>query len=281
MAGFTKLWSTIVTSTVWAEEHPTRIVWVTMLATADACGRVEASLPGLAHVARVTIEECRTAIERLSAPDKESRTQEFEGRRLIAFDGGGGWQIVNYEKYRNARNADERREYWRDYKRAVRAEQSVHKDNVDKKDKKDKSKMSIVSTHAEAEAEAEKKQYIGANGSPPSSKPDFMEALRSNPAKPAKKERKPRERTPADDLFDAIGRATGVNPLACAGEIAKARQAILAFMPGVTPAEIERRGANYRKNHPDLTIGPMALAKWWPECICAKGKDSPMTPLMR
>ena len=41
MNNFTKLSSAIVTSTIWQEDNPTQIVWVTMLATADACGRVE------------------------------------------------------------------------------------------------------------------------------------------------------------------------------------------------------------------------------------------------
>ena len=42
--GFTKLFNTIVTSTIWQEDDKTRIVWITMLAIADASGIVGASI---------------------------------------------------------------------------------------------------------------------------------------------------------------------------------------------------------------------------------------------
>jgi hypothetical protein len=38
------------------------------------------------------------ALERLGAPDLESRSADYEGRRLIRID--GGWIVVNYDKYR-------------------------------------------------------------------------------------------------------------------------------------------------------------------------------------
>ena len=46
MAGFTKLFNTIVSSTIWREDSDTRVVWVTMLAMADRDGHVEASNSG-------------------------------------------------------------------------------------------------------------------------------------------------------------------------------------------------------------------------------------------
>ena len=76
------------------------------------------------------------------------------------------------------------------------------------------------------------------------------------PAKP------PRAR---DALFDCIAEVTGTNPAVSGGELGKAKAAILAASPAVTPDEIRRRAANYRANHPELTMGPSALAKWWPE----------------
>ena len=108
MNNFTKLSSAIVTSTIWQEDNPTRIVWVTMLATADACGRVEGSIPGLAHIARVTVEECERALDRLMSPDPYSRTKDREGRRVEEID--GGWRILNYGKYRERRDPEKRRE---------------------------------------------------------------------------------------------------------------------------------------------------------------------------
>lgn len=109
--GFSKLWSEIVTSTIWGEPDSVRIVWITLLALSDRTGAVMASVPGLAHIARVEVEECRDALERLQRPDKDSRTETHEGRRIAPID--GGWTILNYLKYREKGRGEDRREYLR------------------------------------------------------------------------------------------------------------------------------------------------------------------------
>jgi hypothetical protein len=78
-----------------------------MLAMSDAHGRVDGSVPGLADLARVSIEECQDALKCLSEPDFFSRTKEHEGRRIEPTD--GGWQILNYLKYRESSSDDLRR----------------------------------------------------------------------------------------------------------------------------------------------------------------------------
>ncbi|MCE5324922.1 MAG: GIY-YIG nuclease family protein [Planctomycetaceae bacterium] len=98
MAGFTKLCSSIITSSIWSEDDKTRIMWVTMLATADAHGYVPGAVPGMAAIARMTMEEAERSIQRLCEPDPYSRTKDLDGRRIVPVD--GGWKIVNYEKYR-------------------------------------------------------------------------------------------------------------------------------------------------------------------------------------
>jgi hypothetical protein len=107
MTGFTKLFSTIIYSTIWREDMHIKVVWITMLAMADRNGRIWASLPGLADAARVSIEQCEDAISRLSSPDKYSRTKTDGGRRIREID--GGWEIGNYLKYREKRDDVERR----------------------------------------------------------------------------------------------------------------------------------------------------------------------------
>lgn len=109
--GFTKLFSTIVTSTIWREDDKTRIIWITMLALADADGKVDASIPGLADAAHVSLGRCEKALTKLLSSDKYSRTQEFEGRRIKEVD--GGWLLLNYRKYREKLSQEERREYLR------------------------------------------------------------------------------------------------------------------------------------------------------------------------
>ncbi len=121
MAGYTKLFSTILASTIWKAPDKTRIVWITLLAMADQRGIAEGSIPGLAGFANVTIEECETALAELMAPDKYSRTKDWDGRRIEEVD--GGWLLLNHGKYRAKMNSDERREY-------LRKKQAEHRGRV-------------------------------------------------------------------------------------------------------------------------------------------------------
>ena len=73
MSGFTKLHESILDSTVWREADTTRLVWITMLAMVDARGVVDASVPGLADRARVSLQDCQHALDRLLSPDLSVR----------------------------------------------------------------------------------------------------------------------------------------------------------------------------------------------------------------
>jgi hypothetical protein len=116
--GYTKLFSSIIASTVWRASDKTRIVFITCLALADRYGVVEASVPGLADLARVTLDECVGALDELQQPDSYSRSSESEGRRIEKVD--GGWRLINHGKYREKMSKDERREYQRLYQRDYR-----------------------------------------------------------------------------------------------------------------------------------------------------------------
>ena len=96
---YTKLANSILTSTVWMESNETRIVWLTLLAMCDKNGEVQASIPGLANVARVTVKEAEEAIEVFLAPDPYSSTKTDEGRRIEEIE--GGWVLLNHGKYRD------------------------------------------------------------------------------------------------------------------------------------------------------------------------------------
>lgn len=105
LAGFAKLFASIVTSSVWCEDDATLRVWVAMLATSDAEGLVQGSIPGFANLARVTVPQMEHAVERLSSPDKFSRTPAHGGRRIEPIE--GGWIILNYGLYRQQAQAKE------------------------------------------------------------------------------------------------------------------------------------------------------------------------------
>lgn len=118
---YTKLFSSITASTIWCEPERTRLVWITMLAMADRLGRIEASVPGLAHIARVPEMDCRIALDTLLAPDRNSRTADHEGRRIEAID--GGWRLLNYAKFREIRDDESIRESKRKYMQNRRAKE--------------------------------------------------------------------------------------------------------------------------------------------------------------
>ena len=139
---FTKLFSSITESTVWCEPDSTRITWITMLAMADRGGRIWASVPGLAGRARVSVKACREALKCFLSPDPDSRTKEFEGRRIEEID--GGWRLLNHAKYRELRDEAERQEYQRTW---ISRKRRLSKSTVDQ--------SRPPSTYAEAEAEAE------------------------------------------------------------------------------------------------------------------------------
>lgn len=123
---YVKLFADILASTVWAEPNPTRLVWITMLAMADRDGFVGASIPGLAHIARVSADDCRRAIESLAAPDPDSRTKAYEGRRIAARE--GGWVVLNYERHRDRATLEERREKDRQRQERKRQRDALSRD---------------------------------------------------------------------------------------------------------------------------------------------------------
>ncbi len=110
---YTKLFEQILESTVWCEPDSTRVVWITMLAMSDKSGEVLASVPGLAKRAMVPVEDVRSALTCFLSPDPDSRTKDYEGRRIAEID--GGWQLLNHEKYRDLLDSEaekERKRKW-------------------------------------------------------------------------------------------------------------------------------------------------------------------------
>ena len=123
---YAKLFSSILRSSIWAEPLETKIVWITMLALSDRYGYVGASVPGIAQASGVPVHKAAEAIERFLSPDEWSRSKEFDGRRIEVTD--RGWTILNYERFRDMRDEEARREYERDRKREQRAKQAEERD---------------------------------------------------------------------------------------------------------------------------------------------------------
>src|ERR1043166_4650043 len=89
-----------------------QLVFIFLCANADPEGFVDVSHAAIAGPTGLSIEAVTAAIEKLEAPDDQSRSQELEGRRLERIDAhrSWGWRIVNYKPYRNLQDPDTRRE---------------------------------------------------------------------------------------------------------------------------------------------------------------------------
>lgn len=127
MKGYTKLFHSLIYSTIWQEPVETKVVWITMLAMKDADGKVLCSIPFLAKSAGVTLEQCLAALEKFKSPDPYSSTKVKEGRRVEDVD--GGWFIINHYKYMDEMSLDDRRAYWAMKKREARG----RKNNLSRK----------------------------------------------------------------------------------------------------------------------------------------------------
>jgi len=98
-AMYNKLFTKILDSSIWLEDDSTRLIWLTVLAVMDQDGFAQfASVANLAHRARVPLEAAQKAVERLEGPDLDSSDPDNGGRRIERI--GGGWLVLNAEKYR-------------------------------------------------------------------------------------------------------------------------------------------------------------------------------------
>jgi hypothetical protein len=99
MQQFTKLVPGICDSSIWEEPLATRVVWITCLAKSDYSGLVACSKSGLERAANLNDHDAfEAALKSLIEDDPDSRTPDYGGRRIERVD--GGYQILNYAKYR-------------------------------------------------------------------------------------------------------------------------------------------------------------------------------------
>jgi len=91
-------------------------------------GLVEAAGVGIIRRAGMEIESGMNALERLGQPEQDSRTPDFEGRRLVRVN--GGYIALNYAKYREKdHTAAERSRRYREKKMGRRKPKNTGLDN--------------------------------------------------------------------------------------------------------------------------------------------------------
>lgn len=146
---YTKLFSSLLHSSVWSEDSDTCKVWITFLAMADREGYVFGSPAGIARLAALPISVVQRAIERLSAPDEHSQDIQRggDGTRIEVLP-QGGWRIVNYVYYRDLNDADIRRASNREAQRQSRQRRSASVTSV--------SQSHLSESEAESDTESKK-----------------------------------------------------------------------------------------------------------------------------
>lgn len=124
---FAKIFSQIFDSSI-ANDHVIRHVFMDLLVLADRDGVVDMTHDAISRRTNVPIEIVTHALAELSKVDASSRSKEEGGRRIVPLDSGRdwGWQVVNYEHYREIRDEEARRTYFRDKKREQRAKPKVN-----------------------------------------------------------------------------------------------------------------------------------------------------------
>ena len=137
MAGFVKLDRGLIASTGWADVN-TRCIWITALLLAELYevreptpqleltsldetgwmvppgwyGKVPAASTGIIRLAGIDQEKGMAALERMGKPEPESRSQEFDGRRLVRIN--GGFLALNYANHiARDHTSAERQARWR------------------------------------------------------------------------------------------------------------------------------------------------------------------------
>lgn len=174
---FVKLYSRITESSLMEQPIEVRYTFMMLLAIADPTGRVVGTDIAIARRINLPLLTFVNSVNSLKEPDPDSNSKEEDGRRVVSSDSERGYQIVNYQKYRNLKDENAKREYMRTYMRNRReAEKSVKSVNFCKD-------PLIDVTQAEAEAEAEVK-----TNTPPTTKP-------------------PKPKPPTDPSFDRFWRA--------------------------------------------------------------------------
>jgi len=154
MSVFAKIFSQIFDSSI-SSDYIVRHTFMDLLVLADRDGVVDMTTDAISRRTNVPEEMIVHAIAKLAAPDAQSRSHEEDGCRLVPIDShrSWGWQIVNYEHYRNLRDEEARRAYFRDAKREQRSKKCADSPAASNFVKDSPTN----STQAEAEAEAEEK----------------------------------------------------------------------------------------------------------------------------
>ncbi len=177
---YAKVFTQIFDSSI-ADDYHVRLVFTDFLTLATSDGVVDMTHESISARTRVPLEIVRRAIEQLESPDNRSRSPDYNGARIIKLDGhrDWGWIIVNYQKYRNIKNEDKRKEQVREAVRRHREKKACNQSVISGNHVKSKS------PHKERERDKEKNKEKKTTPTPPSAGESFPQNLNSQEFKAA------------------------------------------------------------------------------------------------
>ena len=142
-----------------------RYTFIMLLAIADPTGRVVGTDVAIARRLNMPLDSFVNSVKQLGEPDPDSNSKEEEGRRVIPSDSERGYQLVNYIKYRNLKDEEEKREYMREYMRKRREDEALRK--TCKTVLTDVKNVTQAEAEAEADADAEEDKNTSTPQTPP------------------------------------------------------------------------------------------------------------------
>lgn len=135
---FAKVYVQILESSI-ARDYHLRHFFEDLLKLANwRTGVVDMTPEAIGRRINLPEKDVRAFLKRLEAPDEMDKSGVADGRRIELVDThrSWGWHIVNFTAYRLARNADDRREYMKDYQRQYRAKKKGEKAGLNDRIKK-------------------------------------------------------------------------------------------------------------------------------------------------
>lgn len=108
MFSYGKIFGSMFTGSMVGSGPVVLSLWAYVIANAQPPGVVELNPKLLAYIIGCKVEEIEAAILVLCGPDKSSRTEDMEGRRLVQ-EGTMQYRVVTWAKYNKVRNDEARR----------------------------------------------------------------------------------------------------------------------------------------------------------------------------
>lgn len=124
MFSYGKIFGSMFTGSMVGSGPVVLSLWAYVIANAQPPGVVELNPRLLAYIIGCKVQEIEAAIEVLCGPDKSSRTEDMEGRRLIQ-EGAMQYRVVTWAKYNKVRNDEARRAQNREAQARYRRKSSL------------------------------------------------------------------------------------------------------------------------------------------------------------